>query len=133
MSFDKYVELVVSGIKECAPDLKLIFAYPDTFKPTRLDEPVVAISVGGADMKNIELGGDTMAGDVIVKAEIFVPLKLGAEVLQSVLRDVAVGGSACGVSGIAVGAVESAPRLDALRVACRFTFSDEIIRGDDSE
>ncbi len=73
-----------NALRDCA----VVAAYPDAYKPTRTEQTIVAVSQSGLEAKSVEIGKAHLYGNITVRADIFVPQRLGSPCTQRVADNV---------------------------------------------
>ncbi|MCR5206859.1 MAG: hypothetical protein K6C14_00090 [Eubacterium sp.] len=100
----------------------VIRAYPDFLKPTRLEKTVIALSSGESDYIPAGIGESAQYGSVRVRAELFSPLALGGQALNSAAENTVRAVSKLYPDAIAVTPAEKSESLGCLYCRCVFTF-----------
>lgn len=90
MYLNKKVNDIVQklSLDERFKDSKIIKAYPDVNKPTRLKRIVVSVSPSSIEAENISVGEECMYGEYSIDIDAFVPQNFGTPCVQKVIENV---------------------------------------------
>ncbi len=69
-------------------NIKIIKAYPYVAKPTRLSKIVLCLSLAEISADNCSVGDNCIYGDYKIDIDIFVPYKIGADVISDVFSNI---------------------------------------------
>lgn len=107
-------------------EIKVIMAYPDVNKPTRLKKIVVSVSPSAIDAENISVGEECMYGEYKIDIDVFVPQNFGTPCVQEVVQNIIDALKDEMMSGIKVSEIKAYNSLFCYGVNCRLTFLGEI-------
>lgn len=105
---------------------KIITAYPDSNKPTRLKQIVVCVSPSSVDAENIAVGEAFMYGRYSVDIDVFVPQNFGSPCVQTAVQNLMDALRAELPVGIKVSQIQVNNSLFCYSVNCCLTFCGEI-------
>ncbi len=129
--FDKYVDELIGALKsyDCFGDTSIIRAYPYKIKDTKLSKVVIAVSFGSVDARSNQIDLDTLAGDICVCFNIFVPLNMDNRAFSDILNKICDALKFKGIVGIAVDKIKINSKVQAYELDATVTFRDEIFFG----
>lgn len=122
---DEFIDRLNSS--ELLSDCKIIKAYPYFRKPTRLENTIIAISLGEINASNIELGGDVLNGSYIINASIYSPY--GEADVSKTIQAVVDSQLSAYPSSISVSELNTNDSLSCVWAKCGFSFYDNISFG----
>ncbi|MCH5314983.1 MAG: hypothetical protein J1E81_03635 [Eubacterium sp.] len=127
------IEALLKNSSELS-DAKIITAFPDAIKPTRLDKALVAIGISELDIAPSELESSNRAGNLSIFADIFVPSSLGSTAPLNTLVSVCKALDAYCIVSIKADKPYYSREVQAVVLKTVITFSDRItFGGDDNE
>lgn len=124
MLCDKYLDMIFERVSALEDDFKVIKAYPNSFKPTRLDMTTVAVSIASEDMSVVGLGGYGMQGDITVCISVFSQYKNGIDELNRVADIITNGITDDKAKSVSLGKVECTKSMDTFSVDIMVKYSD---------
>lgn len=122
----KHTARVLESIKQALDSADVIKAYPNTYKPTRMTKPVVAISPYMLEQKPIGFGEYGRDVDITVCVEVFVPYSMGIDHMNSILDTILqldiTGKATC----VKLGTPSSNKLMDCIQVQLLLGYNDYI-------
>lgn len=88
MIINEYIDKVFNALNDGLDDIKVIKSYPLAHKPTRMLEPIVAVSPHNMVQRAIGLGEYANETDITISVDIFVPYRNGQDVLNGIVDSI---------------------------------------------
>lgn len=107
-------------------EMRVLYAYPDTVKPTRLSRVHIAMGIREMDLKPCFVDSTAQAGEVSVFADIYIPLKMDSALAEEVLRQLCRVLGGYNVAGISASKLTADKYTQANVLRTVFTFNDLI-------
>lgn len=133
MRLDNAIEEVEALLRNSTElqNAKIITAFPDSIKPTRLEKILVAVGMNELELASSELESSNRAGQLSIFADIFVPTSLGCSALLSTLTGICRALDAYCVVSIKAEKPYYSKDVQATVLETIITFSDRITLGGD--
>lgn len=136
MYLNKKMQSIVNMLSQDSyfDNVKIIKAYPDVSKPTRLRQTVICVLPSEMDAENISVGNACLYGRYSVCIDAFVPQNFGSPCVQTVIEHVVDALKDEMPCGIKVSPIRVNHSLFCYSVSCCLTFCGEInFKGDDND
>lgn len=88
MIINEYTDKVFDILSEELTNVKVIKAYPLSYKPTRMNAPVATVSPQSMEQKSIGLGEYASDIDITMSVDVFVPYNNGISVLNGIVDSI---------------------------------------------
>lgn len=106
-------------------EIKLIRAYPNTFKPTRMKQAVIAVSTIDVQANNMSLGQSAKQGVCSVQASVYVPFSMDGSVAQEAVQHICNSVSDMNTISISVSETTADSTTECYITKAVFTFRNE--------
>lgn len=124
MNCNKYLDIIFDRVSALEDDFKVVKAYPNAYKPTRIDMTTVAISPADEVVESVGLGGYGVKSDNTIKITVISQYKKGIDELCRVVDIVTSGIASSGALSLSVGSADASKSMDAISVDIIVKYSD---------
>lgn len=112
-------------------NIRVINAFPNVMKTTRLDAVTIAIGVNSVDIESDQIESYSRSGNISVFADIFLPTSHKVNELESIFASLCRCFNCFNIISIRAGRTGFDPYAQAYLMKTVFTFNDEIKFGSD--
>lgn len=134
-SIKSFVYDIVSAVKldSFFDGIKLVDVYPFQFKPTGLDYPVAAVSVGNIELTSTQIGESGRAGSVSLFIDIYVPFNYGKKSICDIFSRICSCLSEYCIEKISAQRVTADKTTSCYVMKNEFVFNEEILFGGEED
>lgn len=127
MKIDKIADEFINTLRLSGilADVKIIEAYPNLTKPTRLSKPVVSVSACNMDLSVNGIGEDNFAGEYAVNVNIYIAKELGAYNPAEIFGRICKAADNLLISGVKADDVKFDRTSDCFVLKSVFTFNNQ--------
>ena len=131
MRLDNLIDELIGALKgdERFDDISVWRAYPNRLKETRLSKVNIAVGFSSIDVSPSEIDGNSLAGEVSVLFNIFVPLSMDDRCFCEILNNICNALSYKSIVRIAVDKMRVNANVQAYELGVAISFRDEISLG----
>lgn len=114
MSINDLLDNIVAQISASIPSSRVVKAYPNEYKPTRLSKPHIAVSYGGEEITSVGISGYAKQIDTRVIITLYVSYEDGMDTILTLAKGVQDSGIMQGCTAFSIAGVSNNDTMDIL-------------------